>query len=182
LRHPRWTNYRKTPSKQRNSTTSKIQTPKDSYPLTDLDIALPKLDKLEAIEAKKPPPPEAAACLGSFGAMVKIESKKETQLREEKIVGERNSSKPDLLRQIKKGMLHLNVVYLWKEGIVNNEYLKNNSNIIIICREQQRKQWFWLAVLEFEKSNQTEWKVGGCFFVEVRTEYKSKKSLFSTRL
>jgi len=77
-----------------------------------LDIALPKLDKLEAIEAKKPPPPEAAACLGSFGAMVKIESKKETQLREEKIVGERNSSKPDLLRQIKKGMLHLNVVYL----------------------------------------------------------------------
>jgi len=34
-----------------------------------LDIALPKLDKLEAIEAKKPPPPEAAASLGSFGAM-----------------------------------------------------------------------------------------------------------------
>lgn len=27
------------------------------YPLTDLCIALPKLDKLEAIEAKKPPPP-----------------------------------------------------------------------------------------------------------------------------
>ena len=34
-------------------------------------MALPKLDKLEAIEAKKPPPPPeaAATCLGSFGAM-----------------------------------------------------------------------------------------------------------------
>jgi len=53
-----------------------IQTQKDSYPLTDLDIALPKLDKLEAIEAKKPPPPEAAACLGSFGAMtMKLDQK-----------------------------------------------------------------------------------------------------------
>ena len=31
------------------------------YPLTDLDIALPKLDKLEAIDAKKPP-----LCFGSF--------------------------------------------------------------------------------------------------------------------
>lgn len=40
--------------------------PEDQYPLTDLFIALPKLDILEAIEAKKPP---AAACFGSVGAI-----------------------------------------------------------------------------------------------------------------
>lgn len=40
------------------------------YPLTDLDMTVPKLDKLEAIEAKKPPPLlEAGVCLGSIGAM-----------------------------------------------------------------------------------------------------------------
>jgi len=31
------------------------------------------------------------------------------------------------------------------------------------------------------KVQQTKWKVGGYFFVEVTTEDKSKKSLFSTR-
>lgn len=66
-----------------NLTTFPIQNQKDAYPLTDLDMAVPKLDKLEAIEAKKPPPPlseaeaEAAAAvdLGSFGAMaIKIQN------------------------------------------------------------------------------------------------------------
>lgn len=63
----------------------KIQTPKSSYPLTDLDMALPKLDKPEAIEAKKPPPPPevaaaAATCLGSFGAMAMKSTKDEISI------------------------------------------------------------------------------------------------------
>lgn len=41
-----------------------------TYPLTDLDTEVPKLEKVETIETKKPPPLwEAVVCLGSVCAM-----------------------------------------------------------------------------------------------------------------
>ena len=46
--------------------------------MTDLVMAVPKLDKLEAIEAKKPPPPPLALalslCLGSLGGAIALET------------------------------------------------------------------------------------------------------------
>jgi hypothetical protein len=48
------------------------------YPLTDLVMAVPKLDKLEAIEAKKPPPLPLplllplSLCLGSLGGAISL--------------------------------------------------------------------------------------------------------------
>jgi hypothetical protein len=50
------------------------------YPLTDLVMAVPKLDKLEAIEAKKPPPLPLplplplSLCLGSLGGAISLET------------------------------------------------------------------------------------------------------------
>lgn len=50
------------------------------YPLTDLVMAVPKLDKLEAIEAKKPPPLplplplSLSLCLGSLGGAISLET------------------------------------------------------------------------------------------------------------
>ena len=62
---------------------------------------------------------------------------------------------------------------------MNNE----STKVKIIYREQRRKQGFWLAVLEFEKSNETEWKLeSGLIFLRRGDDTRQiKEGLFCTR-
>lgn len=179
LRYPRWTNCRKHIKTDRFNN-FKNSDSKGFIPIHGFGHSTAKIGQTGSNRSKKAPTTRSSSFLRiiwSHGNEIK--SKKETQLRKEKIFGKRNP----IYWGKSKGYATLKYGFIWIEWIVNNKYLKsNNNNNIIICREQRRKQWFWLAVPEFEKSKETEWKVGGYFFVKVTTEDKSNKSLFGTRL